>query len=61
MDSCLLKEKGQEIRSLFLDSVLDFYAGDPHEDPDVPGLLEAIFLNNLEHFYLTRVEGSFST
>jgi hypothetical protein len=62
LDSCLLKEKSPEIRSLFLDAVLEFYAGlDGEEDQEVPGLLEAVFLNNLENFYLTRVEGSFST
>ena len=37
----------------------DFYA--ETEDLETCNLLEAIFLNNLEYFYLTRVEDSFKT
>lgn len=59
MESCLLKEKQVEIRTLFLDILMDFYS--ENEDYETCFLLESIFLNNLEQFFLTRVEGSFST
>jgi|LauGreDrversion4_2_1035121.scaffolds.fasta_scaffold594240_2 hypothetical protein len=59
VDSFLLKEKKDEIRSLFLDKVLDFYS--ENEDSEKNSILEAVLLNELEYFYLTRVEGSFSS
>jgi hypothetical protein len=59
MESCLLKEKRVEIRTHFLDVLMDFYS--ENEDTETCLILESIFLNNLEQFYLTRVEGSFST
>jgi hypothetical protein len=59
VDSCLMREKSVEIRTLFLDMLMDFYQ--ENEDSETCFLLESIFLNNLEQFYLTRIEGSFST
>lgn len=48
-----------EIRTLFLDMLQDFYS--ECEDHETCFLLEARFLNSVEQFYLTRVEGSYST
>ncbi|CDW73839.1 UNKNOWN [Stylonychia lemnae] len=58
-ESCLTNEKSAEIRSLFLDMVSSFY--EDCEDPSIYTLLEAVFANNIEYFYLTRKDGSYTT
>ena len=60
IESCLVNERSAEMRSMFLDKVKTFYA-DQEGNPNTCPLLEAVFSNNLEQFYLTRKEGSFST
>eukprot|EP00347_Sterkiella_histriomuscorum_P001860 403370400 len=52
-------EKSAEIRSLFLDMVSNFY--EDCEDVNICTLLEAVFANNTEYFYLTRKDGSYTT
>lgn len=59
LESCLTNERSAEIRSLLLDLVSNYY--EDCEDPNVCSLLEAIFANNVEHFYLTRKDGSYTT
>jgi hypothetical protein len=44
---------------LFLDQIHEFYKN--LEDTTTCIILEAVFANNLEYFYLTRKEGSFTT
>ena len=59
LESCLISEKSGEIRTLFLDSIQSFYG--ECEDVNTLTVMEAIFANNLENFYITRKENSFQT
>jgi hypothetical protein len=48
-----------ELRTMFLDMIQEFY--EENENFEACTIMETIFANNLESFYLTRKDGSFQT